>query len=109
MPVCFKNQWYRLAGRWGGVAESGVRASELALTCLVGAAGGMVLPAAAVEIVKTELAALPDAHGFAGCFAGLSGGRLLVAGGANFPDGVMPWDGGKKTWPRITQLRLTGP
>jgi hypothetical protein len=90
------------------VAQSGVRASELALTCLVGAAGGMVPPAAAVEVVPAELAALPNTHGFAGCFR-LSGGRLLVAGGANFPDGVMPWDGGKKFSPRVTQLRLTGP
>jgi N-acetylneuraminic acid mutarotase len=81
------------------VAQSGVRASELALTCLVGAAGGMVPPAAAVEVVPAELAALPNTHGFAGCF-GLSGGRLLVAGGANFPDGVMPWDGGTKVWHR---------
>jgi N-acetylneuraminate epimerase len=28
---------------------------------------------------------LPDAEGFAGAFAGVSGGALIVAGGANFP------------------------
>src|SRR5690606_10734108 len=36
-------------------------------------------------------------EGFAGCFAGVSHGALLVAGGANFP-GKRLWDGGKKVW-----------
>lgn len=40
---------------------------------------------------------LPDAHGVAGPFAGVSGGALIVAGGANFPNGA-PWEGGKKVW-----------
>lgn len=40
---------------------------------------------------------LPDALGVAGCFAGASGGALLVAGGANFAD-KMPWEGGTKVW-----------
>jgi solute:Na+ symporter, SSS family len=44
-----------------------------------------------------ELAPLPDAHGFAGAFAGEAGGVLVVAGGANFPGGA-PWDGGQKVW-----------
>jgi solute:Na+ symporter, SSS family len=35
--------------------------------------------------------------GVAGPFAGIHGGALLVAGGANFPD-KMPWDGGAKKW-----------
>lgn len=43
------------------------------------------------------LPALPDAEGFAGSFAGVSQGALLVAGGTNFPD-KMPWDGGTKVW-----------
>ena len=43
------------------------------------------------------LPALPDAEGFAGVFAGVSAGALLVAGGANFPD-APPWRGGTKTW-----------
>jgi N-acetylneuraminic acid mutarotase len=30
-------------------------------------------------------------------FAGVSGGALIVAGGANFPD-KRPWEGGTKTW-----------
>jgi N-acetylneuraminic acid mutarotase len=41
---------------------------------------------------------VPDPHGFAGAFAGISNGHLLAGGGANFPDRVMPWDGGKKIW-----------
>ena len=40
---------------------------------------------------------LPDPIGFAGPFAGTSGGALIVAGGANFPD-KMPWEGGRKVW-----------
>jgi N-acetylneuraminate epimerase len=45
----------------------------------------------------SQLAPLPDARGVAASFTGVSGGALLVAGGANFPD-KMPWDGGKKVW-----------
>jgi N-acetylneuraminic acid mutarotase len=45
----------------------------------------------------TQLPSLPDAEGFAGSFAGISGGALIVAGGANFPD-KKPWEGGTKVW-----------
>jgi len=44
-----------------------------------------------------QLPALPDPVGFAAPFAGVSGKALIVAGGANFPNG-MPWEGGKKIW-----------
>lgn len=44
-----------------------------------------------------QLPSIPDAEGFAGSFAGTSGGALLVAGGANFP-GKKPWEGGAKVW-----------
>lgn len=44
-----------------------------------------------------KLPAIPDEHGFAGAFAGTSGGALIVAGGANFPD-KKPWEGGQKVW-----------
>lgn len=44
-----------------------------------------------------ELPALPNPEGFAGSYAGVSGGALFVAGGANFPDHP-PWDGGTKVW-----------
>ena len=46
----------------------------------------------------SELAPIPDHIGFAGSFAGISNGTLLVAGGANFPDGGAPWSGSKKVW-----------
>jgi N-acetylneuraminic acid mutarotase len=45
----------------------------------------------------TRLPPLPDKEGFAGAFAGVSRGALVVAGGANFPD-RKPWEGGKKVW-----------
>lgn len=44
-----------------------------------------------------RLPSLPDKEGFAGSFAGVSNGAMIVAGGANFPD-KKPWDGGKKVW-----------
>jgi len=44
-----------------------------------------------------QLPSLPDPLGVAAPFAGTSGGALLVAGGANFPDGP-PWQGGQKQW-----------
>ena len=47
--------------------------------------------------VWSELTSLPDADGFAGPFAGVSNGVLVLAGGANFPDGP-PWEGGSKVW-----------
>ncbi len=52
---------------------------------------------AVAEISWRDLPALPDGHGFAGAYAGVSGGSLVVAGGANFPNGP-PWEGGRKTW-----------
>lgn len=45
----------------------------------------------------SRLPPLPDSRGVAGAFAGVSGGALLVAGGANFPDRP-PWEGGRKVW-----------
>lgn len=43
------------------------------------------------------LAPIPDPEGFAFPFAGVANGRLIVAGGANFPD-KRPWEGGTKVW-----------
>ena len=40
---------------------------------------------------------IPDKLGVAGAYAGISDGRLLVAGGANFPT-LPPWEGGSKVW-----------
>src|ERR1043165_5834037 len=44
-----------------------------------------------------QLPPLPDPIGFAAPFAGTSSAPLVIAGGANFPNG-MPWDGGQKVW-----------
>ena len=44
-----------------------------------------------------ELSPLPEPLGLGGAFAGVSGGALIVAGGANFP-GAPPWEGGVKHW-----------
>ena len=44
------------------------------------------------------LPSLPDPQGFAGSFAGVSEGVLIVAGGAQFRDGIRPWNGGVKVW-----------
>ncbi len=44
-----------------------------------------------------KLADLPDAEGFAGSYAGVSNGALIVAGGANFPEKPL-WEGGPKRW-----------
>src|SRR4051794_4243255 len=45
----------------------------------------------------SRLPSLPNQHGFAGSFAGVTGNALIVAGGANFP-GKPPWEGGAKAW-----------
>lgn len=52
---------------------------------------------AGTKLRWNRLAPIPDTNGVAGAFAGISGGALIVAGGANFPD-AKPWDGGKKMW-----------
>ena len=54
--------------------------------------------AANLKFKWNELSPIPDPVGFAGSFAGVSHGALLVAGGANFPDGGAPWTGSVKKW-----------
>lgn len=46
----------------------------------------------------SSLPALPNQTGVAGAFVGVSGDALLVAGGANFPNGGAPWKGSRKVW-----------
>ena len=58
---------------------------------------GLAAGASPLHLVGECLPPLPDALGVAGPFAGVSGGALLVAGGANFPHGF-PWEGGQKMW-----------
>ncbi|MBK8095440.1 MAG: galactose oxidase [Verrucomicrobiaceae bacterium] len=45
----------------------------------------------------TRLSDVPDARGFAGSFAGVQDGALIIAGGTHFTD-KMPWEGGTKVW-----------
>lgn len=62
------------------------------------AAGAHAATGDASSVLKWEtLADLPDSLGVAGPYAGASSGVLIVAGGANFPDGP-PWAGHAKKW-----------
>jgi N-acetylneuraminic acid mutarotase len=74
-----------------------VRGMICALACLIAAGSAGSCAGLATPPPWTRLAALPDREGFAGSFAGVSGGALLVAGGANFPN-AKPWEGGAKAW-----------
>jgi N-acetylneuraminic acid mutarotase len=65
-------------------------------------------PDDAVGLAWSPVTPLPDAHGFAGMFAGYSNGTLLAAGGANFPDAPLT-AGGTKTWTdRVFLLEAPG-
>src|SRR5262245_53336947 len=67
-----------------------------AAACVLFAAFACAMLAAAPNR-EDALPSLPDKEGFAGMFAGVSDGKLLAAGGANFPD-KKPWVGGTKVW-----------
>ena len=56
------------------------------------------LDASRETFTATHLPEIPNSIGYAGAFAGVIGNYLVAGGGANFPDGVMPWNGGKKVW-----------
>jgi N-acetylneuraminate epimerase len=80
-------------------------------TCALAA---VALAAVASACIRTSevvaLPAVPDAHGFAGAFAGVHNGYLLAGGGTNFPGGLPPWNGGKKVWhDRVFALALGDP
>lgn len=51
-----------------------------------------------IDLNWSKLPNIPDRIGFAGSFAGVADGVLIVAGGANFPDGGAPWTGSAKAW-----------
>ncbi len=75
-----------------------VRRLAFAVVCGVAAvcgAGG--LDSMTSSFQWRSLPAIPDREGFAGPFAGVTGGVLVVTGGANFPD-KRPWEGGTKVW-----------
>jgi N-acetylneuraminic acid mutarotase len=70
-----------------------------AVGCLFVAAALAAASAADIGAARVvSLPAVPDRHGFAGAFAGVHNGNLVAGGGTNFPDGVRPWNGGKKVW-----------
>jgi len=75
------------------------------------AAALSVLPSASrAESAITLLPPVPDERGFAGAFAGVSEHFLLAGGGANFPDGRLPWNGGTKVWhDKLFSLDLSKP
>jgi len=54
--------------------------------------------AAAKDFSVAMLPEVTDPIGYAGAFTGVIGNLLLAGGGANFPEGVMPWNGGRKVW-----------
>ncbi len=57
----------------------------------------LAFTASAADLSWSPLPSLPDARGFAGSFAGVVDGTLMVAGGTHFID-KMPWEGGTKLW-----------
>jgi N-acetylneuraminate epimerase len=78
--------------RWYPQLEEGVR---VRIVSLIGVVLFVIPQTQAREWER--LPPLPDREGFAGSFAGVTHGVLLVAGGSNFPD-KKPWEGGKKAW-----------
>lgn len=60
------------------------------------------------ELLLPPCAGMPENKGLAGAYAGILGGELVVAGGANFPDAA-PWEGGTKVWwPTLYRLSADG-
>ena len=57
----------------------------------------MCLSQAWATMVWEQKTPVPESLGLAAVFAGVSDDALIVAGGANFPEGP-PWEGGKKVW-----------
>ena len=48
-------------------------------------------------LIWEKLSPMPNRGGLGAPYAGVSNGKLLVAGGANFPE-APPWERGKKLW-----------
>lgn len=71
---------------------------SLGLLCLVFSFQSIASDTTKPYLQWSQLPAIPDQVGFAGSFAGVSNGALLVAGGSNFGAGGTPWNGGVKTW-----------
>ena len=69
------------------------------LSLILSAVIGLQTPLTETDrIVWQQETTIPDSLGLAGVFSGFTGdGSLIVAGGANFPDGT-PSEGGSKHW-----------
>lgn len=79
---------------------------SLLASALLSFSASSVTEISAQESVSWEQISLPGAHGeetpsigFAGVYSAFLGNNLIVAGGANFPEGL-PSDGGRKVWHR---------
>jgi N-acetylneuraminate epimerase len=60
---------------------------------------GQQSPCQDQDLTWQTLNPIPDSTGFAGSFAGVADNALIVAGGANFPNGGAPWiKGSAKKW-----------
>ena len=68
---------------FGCLAIGGVVRLALWSACLLGAVSCVSRTDAGEVMTWEKLPAIPDAEGFAGTFAGVSNGALIVAGGAN--------------------------
>jgi N-acetylneuraminic acid mutarotase len=68
-----------------------------AIALLAGLFSMQAATGASSRLEWRQLAPLPDSNGVAGAFAGVAGGKLVVGGGANFPE-KKPWEGGRKVW-----------
>lgn len=65
-------------------------------------------PITKTESIKwKQVTTIPDSLGYAGAFSGFVDDALVVAGGANFPDG-MPSAGGQKHWTRDVSVWKDG-
>ncbi len=72
--------------------------TSVAVICAVPLCATAQETAEAERVLTWEtLPPLPDPIGYAGVYAGVSNGALIVAGGANFPT-APPWDDGQKVW-----------
>lgn len=75
----------------------GASLKALTLACALAAVGGCATRSPGEKLMWKKLSPIPDQAGFGWPFAGVLDGKLLVAGGANFPDSP-PWAGGAKKW-----------
>lgn len=79
-------------------ARAVIPSLTMALTALGGAGRETEPPAGPIALAWRQIADLPDPLGRKGMYGGVSGGRVVLAGGSNFP--VPQRAGGRKTFHR---------